>query len=234
MSSSVSIIVKSLMSGGPGATTSIAVQPEDTIWQVKLKIAAKKDIAAVTQRLLFHGNVLRDELTVAYYELKHGSLVHLVVTAPKAGAAGPASASSPAGSATAAGAGAGAGVPAASAAAPAAAEKVEFKSSSSSESAGTAAGASSSDGSLTVRVHSEDGRTGSMQVQVSCCPAHTISPPLRPDLVLALPAFSRRPSWRMCALRWRALLACRCACDGSCRLVRGWLASSFLQHAWLT
>ena len=54
------------------------VQPDNTIEEVKSRIQSKEGISSAEQRLYFDGKCLRDDRTLASYNIQNGSTVQLV------------------------------------------------------------------------------------------------------------------------------------------------------------
>jgi ubiquitin C len=65
--------------GSTGKLIKLAVEPADTIAQVKQKFQDKEGVAAELQRLAFAGQELRDDRTLSHYSICHESTLQLVV-----------------------------------------------------------------------------------------------------------------------------------------------------------
>jgi len=61
-----------------GEQFEVEVEPSQTVLQLKELCKEKTNLEAVSQRLIFKGRILKDENTVASYEITDGLTVHLV------------------------------------------------------------------------------------------------------------------------------------------------------------
>ena len=66
----------------PCKTITLYVTGEDTVENLKNKIAYKSKIHAETHILLFNGKQLRDENSVAHYDIRKGDTIHLTFGLP--------------------------------------------------------------------------------------------------------------------------------------------------------
>ncbi|KAJ5072470.1 nedd8 [Anaeramoeba ignava] len=62
-----------------GREVAITVEPTDTVLKVKERVEEVQGIPVPQQRVVFSGNVLKDDKTLEEIGLKHGSVVHLVL-----------------------------------------------------------------------------------------------------------------------------------------------------------
>jgi len=75
-----------------GDNFTVEVDPEDTVEDVKKKVAALKDIPADSQKLIYSGKILADTQIVKDLDIKPESFIVCMVTKAKAPAAAPATA----------------------------------------------------------------------------------------------------------------------------------------------
>lgn len=62
---------------------SITISTSKTVLELKHAIAAKSDVSADRQRLIYSGRVLKDEDALSTYKVQHAHTVHMVKGAPK-------------------------------------------------------------------------------------------------------------------------------------------------------
>lgn len=78
----------------------ITVEPSSTVLDMKQSISDSLNVPASQQRLIYKGRVLKDDLTVEFYQIQDGHTVHMVKGAAPAGstpaAAAPAANAAPA------------------------------------------------------------------------------------------------------------------------------------------
>ncbi len=86
MNGEISITIKV----STGQTHVAKLDPNLEVSAAKAKLADVTGVPAENQRLIYAGHVLKDNQTIASYNIKDGHTVHLVKGAPKAGAAAPA------------------------------------------------------------------------------------------------------------------------------------------------
>ena len=75
MTDSICILIKTLS----GNTIVADVEKTDTVAKMKIIIQDKEGVAPSEQRLIFGGKQLEDDMMISYYNLEHGSTVHLVL-----------------------------------------------------------------------------------------------------------------------------------------------------------
>jgi len=56
----------------------VQIAPASTVLDLKQLCTEKTQLAAESQRLIFKGRILKDEQTIASYEITEGLTVHLV------------------------------------------------------------------------------------------------------------------------------------------------------------
>ena len=72
---SMRIFVKKLN----GRNLALEVDPSDTIHNVKVKIYEKDGTRPIQHRILFAGKQLRDNRTLAYYDIRNEDTVHMLL-----------------------------------------------------------------------------------------------------------------------------------------------------------
>ncbi|KAF9451192.1 hypothetical protein P691DRAFT_797072 [Macrolepiota fuliginosa MF-IS2] len=72
---SMQIFIKTLT----GKILTLDIKPSDTIANIKTKIQNKEDVPLDRQWLVFRGSSLEDERTLTYYNIRKGSILHLLL-----------------------------------------------------------------------------------------------------------------------------------------------------------
>ncbi len=65
-----------------GKTVTLEVEPDDTVASVKQQVMDKEGIEPATQRLIFSGQMLTDDTTLARLSLSDATTLHLVIRVP--------------------------------------------------------------------------------------------------------------------------------------------------------